>query len=68
MSVESSPANRIRGILVTRTIPGQGGLWLFGLQPAILSSSRKNHNVLEAVGFKGRLQVRRDRHAYTFSP
>jgi len=61
-----SLTNQIRGISVTRTISGQGDLWLFGLQPAILSS--KDHNVLEAVDFKGRSEVRRDRNAYTLFP
>ena len=61
-----SLTNQIRGISVTRTIPGQGDLWLFGLQPAILSS--KDRNVLEAVDFKGRPEVRRDRNAYTLFP
>jgi hypothetical protein len=64
MSVESSPANRIRGILVTRAIPGQGGLWLFGCsQPSLpphppkttmfsrLSASKA---ALKSVGTAGR--------------
>jgi len=67
MSVERtcSLTNQIRGISVTRTIPGRGDLWLFGLQLAILSSSTKDHDVLEAVDFKGSPEVRRDRNAYT---
>jgi len=68
MSLESnySPANRIRGILVTRAIPGQAVLWLFVLQLAIpFSPSSKSRNVLEPVGFQGRLEVCQNREAYT---
>lgn len=67
MLLESDPANRIRGILVTRTIPGRGGLWLFGhkaIHPLPLLIPKK-HNALKAVGFEGRLEARRNRDAYT---
>lgn len=63
-----TPTNQIRGILVTRTIPGQGDLGRFQVFSTyihpIFSSSPKNNNVLEAVGFKGGLQVPRNRVAY----
>ena len=58
MLLESDPANRIRGILVTRTIPGRGGLWLFGhkaIHP-YLSSSPKNTMLSRLSALKAALK------------